>query len=96
MPHYSSKSALAGRRVEIPAYCDLWMQGARCGEIHSVSTDGHIARVRLDHPQVKKLARVILGDCRFLFSDLETQEESRRYYADMARDGYRAAPFERD
>jgi hypothetical protein len=50
--------ALLGKRVEIPVHYDLWMQGARCGVVSSIGKDGEFIRVRLDHPQVKKLAKI--------------------------------------
>ena len=75
---YSTKSPAVGALVEIPAYCDLWMRGARFGVVHSVRAGrgnyldpkdlrgATVARVKMDHPQVKKLARVVLDDCRFV------------------------------
>ena len=67
-----------GKRVEIPAYCDLWMRGARFGRVERVKlgtgdylqagdTRGadHFA-IRMDHPQVKRLQWVIADDCRYL------------------------------
>lgn len=36
-----------GRRVEIPAYFDAWMRGARYGVVVSVAPNG-LARVHLD------------------------------------------------
>lgn len=68
-----------GRRVEIPAYCDLWMRGARFGTVERfIEGEGsylcandpraapHLA-VRMDHPQVsKRCYRFIIYDCRIL------------------------------
>ena len=67
--------ALVGRRVQIPAYTELWMQGARFGTITRVTLGkgsyldpkdprgADIFTVRMDHPQVKRLVRVIADDC---------------------------------
>ncbi len=57
-------------RVEIPAYADLWMLGARFGVViashpHKVSAR-EIWTVKLDHPQVTKWHRFIADDCRVL------------------------------
>lgn len=64
-----------GRRVQIPAYTDLWMRGARFGTIERViigkgsyldpkdPRGATLYSVRLDHPQVKRAARVIAADC---------------------------------
>ena len=66
-----------GSRVEIPAYTDLWMRGARFGEIvRVIPGNGNYVQpgdpsaatifvVRMDHPQVKRLARVIADDCTY-------------------------------
>lgn len=74
----TTKHACVGKRVEIPAYCDLWMRGARCGTVARViEGKGNyldpkdprgvtLFAVRMDHPQVRKLARVIADDCRFV------------------------------
>lgn len=60
---------LIGHRVEIAPHYDLWMQGARFGTIKSFrrSVDGKsiIARIKMDHPQVKTLARIPVDDLRF-------------------------------
>jgi hypothetical protein len=67
-----------GKRVQIPAYTDLWMRGARYGTIKRVIPGGGnylaandprgatIFVVRMDHPEVKKLARFIADDCKFV------------------------------
>lgn len=67
-----------GKRVEIPAYCDLWMQGARFGTVERViegmgnylephdPRGATIFAVRMDNPQVKRLVRVIADDCRYI------------------------------
>jgi hypothetical protein len=54
------------KRVEIPPYYDLWMQGARMGTVRKEFTgdDGvRYYKVNMDHPQVKRLATVIAEDC---------------------------------
>lgn len=63
--------ARVGKRIEIGAHYDLWMQGARYGVIAAValgaSKDGKdILHVRMDHPQVKKLARILDEDAKYL------------------------------
>lgn len=51
-----------GKRVEIPVYYDLWMQGARFGRVvaYRADTPGLPAyvTVRMDHAQVKRLVKV--------------------------------------
>ncbi len=68
----------AGKRVQIPAYTDLWMRGARFGTVERVAlgsgnyldprdprgTDVFV--VRLDHPQVKRLHYFTADDCTFV------------------------------
>ena len=67
-----------GKRVQIPAYSDLWMQGARFGTIERfIAGNGNylaahdpraadIFVIRLDHPQVKRLHRFIADDCTYI------------------------------
>lgn len=75
----TTNHACVGKRVQIPAYTDLWMRGARFGTIERVIPgtgnylDPRDARkstlfcVRMDHPQVnRKLARFIADDCIFI------------------------------
>lgn len=51
-----------GARIEIPVHYDLWMRGARFGVVvsHHNGTPGtsDYVKVRMDHPQVKKLLKV--------------------------------------
>lgn len=66
-----------GKRVEIPAYADLWMRGARFGTVERViegsgnyldprdPRGASIFVVRMEHPQVKRPARFIADDCTF-------------------------------
>lgn len=70
--------ATVGSRIEIPAYTDLWMRGARFGTVERfIAGSGKylgardirsadIFVVKMDHPQVKKLVRVIADDCKYL------------------------------
>ena len=46
-----------GDRVEISPSCDLWMFGAKYGEITKIEMSGEML-VRMDHWQVKNLIRV--------------------------------------
>lgn len=74
----TTKSPAVGQRVEIPAYCDLWMRGARCGTVARVKhgsgsyLDPRDPRgvdrfgVRMDNPQVRRLAWVVADDCRYI------------------------------
>lgn len=59
---FTRKHELVGLRVEIHPHYDLWMRGARYGTIHSVSVCGAVVRVKMDHPQVKRLARIKAGE----------------------------------
>lgn len=74
----TTKHACVGKRVQIPAYTDLWMRGARFGKIVRVieGTGNYVQAndprgatifvVKMDHPQVRKLARVVADDCTFV------------------------------
>jgi len=67
-----------GKRVQIPAYTDLWMRGARFGTVERFIAgsrgylDPHDPRaadifvIRMDHPAARKLVRVIADDCTFI------------------------------
>jgi hypothetical protein len=69
----TTKNPLVGKRVEIPAYTDMWMCGARYGVITRVG-DNHerrtlevnpvIVGVRMDHSQIKRLQYVVFEDCK--------------------------------
>ncbi|NBU79671.1 MAG: hypothetical protein EBS50_11490, partial [Sphingomonadaceae bacterium] len=50
--------ALIGKRIEIPVHYDLWARGARFGVVTSVTKDAAHIRVRMDHPQVKRLVKL--------------------------------------
>jgi hypothetical protein len=53
---YDNEPYRVGDRVELSPHLDLWMQGARCGRVHSVSlTPDDRVKVRSDHPQVSNL-----------------------------------------
>lgn len=56
---------LIGKRVEIPAYYDLWMCGARCGIVTSVTSDKTML-VKMDHPQVKRRVRIRFPDWHYV------------------------------
>jgi hypothetical protein len=67
-----------GKRIQIPAYSDLWMRGARFGTIERVALakgnyvqagdvrGADIFAVKMDHPQVKRLCRFIADDCQYV------------------------------
>lgn len=46
-----------GSRVELSPACDLWMRGARFGEVQRIKDNGHLM-VRMDHPQVRRLQEI--------------------------------------
>lgn len=48
------RKAWEGKRVELHPGCDLWMRGAKYGEVRGCSPDG-ILSIRMDHPGVKRL-----------------------------------------
>jgi len=78
MSRGTAKHVTVGKRVEIPAYCDLWMQGARTGTVERFKggSGNYLAArdprgadlfgVRMDHPQVKRLVWVVADDCSYL------------------------------
>lgn len=51
------RAELKGKRVELHPGCDLWMRGARFGEITNVSADG-VVSVKMDHKQVKRIQKL--------------------------------------
>lgn len=65
-----------GDRVEIPAYCDAWMRGARYGKVTGIKrTQTAIneyelgplqvtLRVRMDHSGIKRSQYVPAFDCK--------------------------------
>lgn len=73
--HNDRKDSRVGLRVELPAFSDQWMRGARFGVVVSViKTDhvqgcpriGDILCVRCDHPQVRRLYRHHCENFRFI------------------------------
>lgn len=80
MPIGTTKHPACGRRVEIPAYSDMWMRGARFGVVVRVVDRSKsryldprdprgqtLFRVRLEHPQAgERLRGYAADDCRFL------------------------------
>lgn len=67
---YEGMKALIGRRVEIPVHYDLWMRGARFGEVvgRRQGKEGRSAylQVRMDHPQVRRCAKIWAIDADYL------------------------------
>jgi hypothetical protein len=71
----TAKHWTVGRRVQVPAYSDLWMRGARFGTVerwiegkgnYIAPNDPRAASmlvIRMDHPQVRRLARFPFDDC---------------------------------
>lgn len=57
-----TKPDLIGKRIEIPAHYDLWMQGARYGKVTGFRNGSNGASdcflVKMDHPQVKRTIRL--------------------------------------
>jgi hypothetical protein len=51
---------LTTNRVEIPPGYDLWMMGARFGTIKRYRQG--IAHIKMDHPQVTRLAHIPVAD----------------------------------
>lgn len=74
----TTKHRCVGLRVEIPAYADLWMRGARFGIVERVKEgEGNYIdprdprgatrfAVRMDHARVKRLQWFIADDCTFI------------------------------
>ena len=58
--------ALVGKRVEIPVHYDMWMRGARFGVVTSHSVKLRCVRVKLDHPQARRLLRVWYADMDYM------------------------------
>ena len=79
MANYGTKKHWSvGRRVQIPAYTDLWMRGARFGTIaRFIEGKGRyldpfdprgasLYVVKMDHSQVKRNIRFIAQDCTLI------------------------------
>ena len=74
----TTRHVFAGRRVEIPAHCDLWMRGARFGTVERVKEGkvnflqagdprgSTLIAVRMDYPKMERLAWFIADDCSFI------------------------------
>lgn len=72
MPRGTIKSPAVGARVQIPAYSDLWMRGARFGIVKrvqlakpGVAPHRDLFGVQMDHPQVTGLAWFVADDCSY-------------------------------
>lgn len=52
-----AKKNPVGKRIELHPGCDLWMRGARYGEVVGVEKDGTL-KIKMDHPSVRKLVRL--------------------------------------
>jgi hypothetical protein len=77
MPIGTTKHPACGTRVQIPAYADMWMRGARFGVVERVidrsasryldprdPRGATVYRVRLDHPQARgRLYGYPANDC---------------------------------
>lgn len=57
---------LLGKRVEIPVHYNLWMRGARFGEVVGHSVRHRCVYVRLDSNAVRYRLKVWYADLRFL------------------------------
>ena len=60
-----SKSLRINARVEIAPHYDLWMQGAKYGQIKDFDGEGN-AWVKMDHPAVRKLVKIPNKDLKVL------------------------------
>lgn len=64
----TTKHPAVGERVQVPAYLDIWMRGARYGEVARVQSGmgangPTLFGVKMDHPQVKRLIWCKSEDC---------------------------------
>lgn len=78
MKRGTTKHVSVGKRIQIPAYSDMWMRGARFGTVERfIQGSGNylsakdprgadIFVVKMDHPQVKRLQRFIADDCQYV------------------------------
>lgn len=62
---WTTKDPRVGKRVEIAPHYDLWMRGARFGVVARVNNRSDRLAVRMDHPAVKRLAKVHAGDVTY-------------------------------
>lgn len=63
---FTAKNHRVGHRVEIPPHYDLWMRGARFGVVVSTNSEHGLTKVRMDHPQVRRLVTVHTSDLKFV------------------------------
>ena len=54
------KNIEVGKRVELHPSKDLWMRGARFGEVTKMSDLDMIAHVKMDHPEVTKIQKIAI------------------------------------
>lgn len=61
----SQARALVGKRIEIPVHYDAWMRGARFGTVVGLAWEHgsgdkiiRAIRVKMDHPQIRRLLKV--------------------------------------
>jgi len=77
---YKRSGSFVGRRIEIGPHLDLWMRGARFGTVVMQST-AHAAgelmrlKVRMDHPQVKRLAVIHVSDIGKMLDAVPAQDD---------------------
>ncbi len=67
MPQGTTKHARVGTRVQVPAYLDIWMRGARYGTVARVRDNIGAAvlyGVRMDNTRVKRLVWCVAEDCQ--------------------------------
>jgi len=49
---------LLGKRIEIPVHYDMWMRGARFGEVTRIGKDAAFVYVKMDHPQARRRVKL--------------------------------------
>jgi hypothetical protein len=58
-----------GQRIEIPVHYDMWMRGARFGEItafrHGKPGQSDHYLIKMDHPQIRRRLKLWRGDWEF-------------------------------
>ena len=62
---WTAKDPRVGKRVEIAPHYDLWMRSARFGVITRVNNRLDRLAIRMDHPAVKRLAKIHAGDVTY-------------------------------
>ena len=73
MPRYEgTRPFTIGQQIEIPVHYDMWMRGARFGRVVSYHNgklgQSDFIKIKMDHPQVKKLFKVWRLDWDFVNS----------------------------